>query len=121
MEEIEITFLDIDVTKFEERLKSLGAQKVGDFHYRRIIFDYSDFRLDKAGAWIRLRDEGDKVTFAYKQRIGIDKGASGDEGMFERETIVNDFEATRDILLKIGLVEKMYQENKRTRYVHEAV
>jgi adenylate cyclase class 2 len=41
--------------------------------------------------------------------------------MLESETIVESFDRTRDILLKIGLIEKMYQENKRTRYILDGV
>lgn len=118
MEEIEIKFLEIDPTKVEKDLLSLGAKKAGDYHYRRIVFDYPDFRLDNRGAWLRLRDEGDKITFTFKQRLGRSAHAHvNDEGMYERETIVEDFDATREILLKTGLIEKMYQENKRTIYV----
>jgi adenylate cyclase class 2 len=123
MEEIEITYIDIDTKKIEEKLLALGAEKVGDFHYKRIIFDYPDFRLDKEASWVRLRDEGDKVTLTFKKRLGenLRDKLDGDEGMYERETIVSDFEATREILLKIGLTEKMYQENKRTRYMLDGV
>ncbi len=82
------------------------------------MFDYPDFRLDKQGAWVRLRDEGDKITFTFKQRLAKAFNAGeNDDGMYERETTVGDFDTTREILLKTGLIEKMYQENKRTRYV----
>ncbi len=92
MEEIEIKFLNIDPKIIEEKLLSIGAKKASDYHFKRIIFDYSDFRLDKQGAWIRLRDEGDKVTLAFKQRISKDyESLAGDEGMYEREIIVSDF------------------------------
>jgi adenylate cyclase class 2 len=37
--------------------------------------------------------------------------------MYERETEVESFDATADILRKIGLVDKFYFENKRTRYM----
>lgn len=123
MEEIEITYIDIDTKKIEEKLLALGAEKVGDYHYKRIVFDYPDFRLDKESAWIRLRDEGDKITLTFKQRLGenLRDKLDGDEGMYERETTVGDFEATREILLKMGLVEKMYQENKRERYILDGV
>lgn len=120
MEEIEIKFLDINPEFIKQKLVSLGAKKVGDFHYRRIVMDYPDFRLDKQCSWVRLRDEGDKVTLTFKQRLGtgdMRNNLTGDDGMYERETIVEDFEATHEILLKIGLIEKMYQENKRTRYI----
>src|SRR3989344_3585262 len=108
MEEIELTYIDIDTDKIERKLIALGAKKAGDYHYRRIVFDYPDFSLDKQAAWVRLRDEGDKITLAFKQRLGenVRDKLDGDDGMYERETF-----------LKIGLIEKMYQENKRTRYI----
>ncbi len=123
MEEMELTFIDIEKDKIERKFIELGAKKVGDYHYRRIVFDYPDFRLDKQSSWVRLRDEGDKVTFAFKQRLGenLRDKLTGDDGMYERETEVKDFDATRDILLKIGLIEKMYQENKRERYTLDGV
>ena len=122
MEEIEIKFLNIDRAELEKKLLNLGATKVGDYHYRRIVFDYPDFRLDAQGAWLRLRDEGEKITLTFKQRLAKDIASlAGDEGMYEKETLVDDFDATREILLKTGLIEKMYQENKRTRYILEGV
>ncbi|MES2225434.1 MAG: class IV adenylate cyclase [Patescibacteria group bacterium] len=122
MEEIELTYIDIPEGELLKKLSEAGAQKVGDYHYRRIVFDYPNFRLDKEGAWLRLRDEGDKVTFTFKQRIGDDlTKLTGDDGMYECETVVEDFDATREILLKLGLIEKMYQENKRTRYLVDGV
>jgi adenylate cyclase class 2 len=123
MEEIEIKFLEINPELLEKQLLEFGAKKVGEYHYRRIVFDYPDFRLDKQSAWLRLRDEGDKITFTFKQRLGINNRdtLSGDEGMYERETTVGDFDATREILLKAGFIEKMYQENKRTRYLLDGV
>ncbi|MCP6726643.1 MAG: class IV adenylate cyclase [Patescibacteria group bacterium] len=123
MEEIELTYINIDKKELEQKLIALGAQKVGDYHYRRIVFDYPDFQLDKQSSWVRLRDEGNKVTLAFKQRLGesVRDKLTGDDGMYECETVVEDFDKTREILLKIGLIEKMYQENKRTRYVLDGV
>lgn len=123
MEEIELTYIDIDTGKIEERLIELGAVKEGDFHYRRIVFDYPDFSLDKKAAWVRLRDEEERVTLTFKQRLGdeLRDKLTGDDGMYEREVVVDSFEGTREILVKIGLIEKMYQENKRTRYVLDGV
>lgn len=119
MEEFEIKFLDIEKEKVESKLKELGAQKVGEYHYRRTIFDHADFRLDANSSFLRLRDEREQVTLAFKQRLGVVEGSlvGDDEGMYEREVTVSNFDATRDILLRSGLIEKMYQENRRTRYV----
>lgn len=123
MEEIEIKFLEIDREKLEAKLIELGAKKIGDYNYRRIVFDYPDMRLDKDAAWLRLRDEGERVTLSFKQRLGVKQHDAllQDDGMYEQEIEVSDFDATRDILLRTGLSEKMYQENKRTRYVLDGV
>lgn len=122
VQEIEIKFLNIDRINLEQKLISIGAKKVADYHYRRVLFDYPDFSLDNKGSWLRLRDEGDKITLAFKQRLGRNTHSlKGDEGMYERETTVGDFDAIREILLNTCLIEKMYQENKRTRYIFDGV
>jgi len=118
MEEIEVKFLNINSTLIEKKLKEIGARKIFKKLYKRKAFDYPDLRLDKAGAWLRLRDEGDKITLAFKQRIGVKThdGKTNDKGMEEIEVEVNDFEKTADILSRIGFKEKHYAENKRIRY-----
>jgi len=122
-EEIEVKFLNIDVPAIEAKLQAIGAEKVGDFFYRRRVFDYPDWRLDKAHSWLRLRDEGDKITLSFKKRMGAEKhdGTGNDEGMEEIEILVNNFDETAQLLLGIGLIEKHYVENKRTRYIKEGV
>lgn len=122
MEEIEVKFLNVNPEELQKKLKSIGAEKVGDFSYRRRVFDYPDWRLDKKGAWLRLRDEGDKITLSFKQRLGMSKDGKGnDEGMEETEIIVNDFIKTAQLILKLGFVEKHFAENKRTRWVKDGV
>jgi len=118
VEEIEVKFLNIDPVKIEEKLKETGAKKVFEKLYRRRVFDRPDLRFDKLGAYIRLRDEGDKITLTFKQRLGVKThdGTTNDEGMEETEIKVNDFEKTAEFLRKIGLEEKFYEENKRIRY-----
>mgnify|MGYP000956228617 CR=1 FL=1 len=118
MEEIEVKFLNINPTSLQAKLKKIGAKKVGHYFYRRQMFDYADWRLDKKSAWVRLRDEGDKITLAYKQRLGVKShsGKHNDGGMQEIEIEVSDFDKTSAILLSTGLVKKYYQENKRIRW-----
>lgn len=122
MEEIEVKFLNIDKAATEAKLRGIGAMKAGEYLYRRQVFDYPDLRLDKEGAWIRIRGEGDKVTLGYKQRIGRGEEPNGnDAGMHEIEVEVSDFAKTADFLHKLGLVDKFYFENKRARYMKEGI
>lgn len=122
MEEIEVKFLNVDKDKLEEKLLAIGAHKVGDFFYRRRVFDYPDWRLDADHSWLRLRDEGEKITLSFKKRLGVGEHANGnDAGMDETEIVVSDFDTTADMLFKLGFIEKHYAENKRTRYVKEGI
>ncbi len=119
MEEIEVKFLDIDVGQIEKKLVTMGAKKVGDYLYIAKTFDHPDARLHSDNSWIRLRDEVDKITLAYKKRIGVTShdGSTSDEGMQEIQIEVDSFENTEKLLLAIGLIEKFKQEKKRTKYV----
>ena len=78
---------------------------------RRRNFDYDDHRLEKIGGWIRVRDEGDKVTLTYKQLS--DRTLHGTK---EIEVVVNDFDKTCDLLISIGMISKAYQETKREKW-----
>jgi len=82
------------------------------------VFDYPDLRLNDRGAYLRLRDEGDKITLTFKQRLGVKShdGKTNDEGMEEIEIKVSDFEKTAELLTKMGLKEKFYEENRRIRH-----
>ena len=123
MEEIEVKFLNIDPEAIQKKFADIGAKKSGEYFYRRRVFDYPDWRLDKQGAWLRLRDEGDRITLSFKQRLGIKShdGNESDDGMEEVEIIVDDFDKTALLLVRIGFVEKHYAENKRIRWVKEEV
>lgn len=115
MEEIEAKFLDIEPGAVEAKLKALGAKREFERTYRVITFDYSDLRLNEEAAWVRLRDEGDQITLAFKQRLGVKKGQN-DSGMMEHEVIVSDFETTAQIFRSIGLSEKFHEEKRRIRW-----
>ncbi|MAZ67718.1 hypothetical protein CL652_03040 [bacterium] len=120
MQEFEGIWLDVDVAELEGKLKELGAERVGEYLYRRKVFDYPDLRLDSDGAWVRLRDEGEKVTLTFKKRIRGEAHGK-DEGMIEHEVEVSDFETTARLLESIGLALKFYEENKRVRWQLDGV
>lgn len=123
MEEIEAKFLDVDPVEIQKKLAAIGAEKVGEYFYRRRVFDYPDWRLDKAHSWLRIRDEGDRVTLGFKQRIGADRhdGSTSDTGMEELEVVVSDFDTTAALLFRLGFIEKHYAENRRIRWKKGAV
>lgn len=129
MEEFEVKFLNIDQKKIEQKLKAIGAKKEFEILYRVKVFDFPDFRMNAEAAWVRMRDEGDKIILTYKKRLGvpvkngkIDKaGATNDEGMKEVSVAVDDFDKTTEFLHSIGLVDKFYEEKRRIRYVFNGI
>lgn len=123
MEEIEAKFLNINVEEFKKILEKEGAIFIDSFEYKRKVYDFEGLTLSKNNnAWVRLRDEGEKITLAYKERMGIDKNNKlKDLGMKETEIVVSDFNLTDQFLKSIGLIEKFYEENKRERYLLDNV
>ena len=118
-EEYEVKFLDIDPITIEKKILAIGGKQEYDRVVKSRTFDYPGFPLNKIGAWVRLRDDGNNGIFlAYKQRLGIkdDNGKTNDKGMEEHEVRVDDFEEANQILLKIGLIEKFIEEKRRVSY-----
>jgi adenylate cyclase, class 2 len=111
--EIEAKFADIDISAVRKKLKSAKAVLEHPERFmRRKNFDYPDLRLQKIGGWVRVRDEGDKVTMSYKQ---LNERTL--HGMKEISFIVEDFEKACGFLVSIGLEEKAYQETKREKWL----
>lgn len=121
MEEIEVKFLDIDPLEMEKKILDLGGVKIFDRLFKRRVFDYPDLRLNAQGAFLRVRDEGDKITLGYKQRIGIGQKGENDKGMEEIEVVVSDFNKTCELILAFGFIEKFYVENRRISYQYNGV
>jgi|SRR3989344_3078620 len=118
MEEFEITFLEVDVPELEKKLLSIGAKKVGEYDYKRLLMDYPDFRLNENHSWLKLRTDGEETTLSYKQRLGVksDDGSIPDDGMKEIEIVVDDFQKTFELLKALGFIIKREAENRRIRY-----
>lgn len=119
-EEYEAKWLGVDPDEIIAKLEKLGAKKQFDRQYRVRIFDYPGLPLNEKAAWLRVCDEGDKVTMSYKQRLGDHRDKSGktnDDGMLEQEVIVSDFDVTADILHSLGMIDKFYEEKRRVRYL----
>ena len=110
--EIEAKFLDIDPNSLREKLKALDAKLVyPERMMSRKVFDFPDHRLEKEGAWIRVRNEGDKITLSYKKLV--DRSLHGTK---EITVVVNDFDETCNLLLALGFKQDSFQETKREKW-----
>ena len=114
--EIEAKILKINKEALEKKLIEIGAKKIEDIFFRSISFDFNGYPLDVENSWIRLRDNGKKVTLAYKKRLGVTSSNGDDAGMEEIEVSVSNYEDTALLLKRIGMIEKFSQEKKRTTW-----
>lgn len=105
--EIEAKFLDVDFNLMREKLSQLGGKCIQPMRLmRRTLIEPPE--LEARHAFIRVRDEGDKVTLAYKQFDTISL-----IGAKEIEVTVSDFEDTIALLEQAGLTTKAFQETRR--------
>jgi adenylate cyclase, class 2 len=108
--EIEAKFLDVDFDEIRAKLTKLGATLEQPMRLmRRYTFDNAYMKRGK-DSFVRVRDEGSKVTATYKQFDSLSL-----HGTKEIEIEVNDFEQTVSLMREIGAGEDnhSYQESKR--------
>src|ERR1035437_2802080 len=106
--EYEATFLNVNKEQARENFKKVGAVLVRpEYVQRRIPFDLPKEKRSE-DAWLRVRDEGDKVTLSLKIVDG-EKIENQKELCLE----VNNFDDAVNLLESIGCEPKAYQETKR--------
>lgn len=106
--EIEAKFLNVDFDEIRAKLKQRGAVCEQPMRLmRRVIIEPPE--LAKKDAFLRVRDEGDKVTLTYKQ---FDDHTSL-HGTKEIEVQVSDFDTTIALLQQVGLDYRSFQESRR--------
>jgi adenylate cyclase class 2 len=114
--EYEATFENINKDRMRERLKQVGAKLVRpEFKSRRVTLNLPAGH-EIQNAWIRVRDNGKKVTQTLKI---VANGKI--ENQQELEIEVENFEDTLEFLEKIGCRKKSYQETKREKWELDGV
>jgi adenylate cyclase class 2 len=106
--EYEATFTNIDKDEMRAKLKKAGAKLVRpEFLQKRTVFELPKGHKIKGG-WLRVRDEGDKITMSLKVVDGTK--------IYNQKEInleINDFEKANQFLSTLGCKKKAYQESKR--------
>ena len=105
--EIEVKFLHVNHEEVRAKLREAGAVCEKPMRLmRRVTFDSAAMKAKNG--WIRVRDEGDKITIGYKQTDSLDI-----DGTKEIETVVGDFEAAVAIFKQLEIDGGSFQESKR--------
>lgn len=106
--EWEVKFLNIDKENLREKLKSFGAKLVkSETLFKRAVF-YLPKGHEIEGGWLRVRDEGDKITMSLKATVN-----GSVDNQKETMVVVDNYDNARQLLTDIGCIEKAYQETKR--------
>lgn len=92
-----------DKNIIRSKLQELGAVKHGHWLFRVQVFTNP---LVETNPYIRIRDEGHKITMTYKT-----KGTK--DFVNEQEVIIDDFDTGVNIMLGLGCEKKYYYEKLR--------
>jgi adenylate cyclase class 2 len=105
--EIEVKFLAVDHDDIRAKLAAIGATLETPMRLmRRVTIDSG--AMKQKDAFLRVRDEGNKVTMTYKQFDALSV-----DGAKEIEIEVSHFQDTVDLLAAAGLVQGSFQETRR--------
>src|SRR5574344_1607803 len=106
--EYEATFINVDKDEVRQRLTMAGAKLVRpEFLQRRIIFDLPPGKQDPS-RWLRVRDEGDRITLSLKV-------VDGDriENQQELCLTVNNMDDAAELLTVIGCRQGLSRNQAR--------
>lgn len=113
--EYEAKFVNVDVDDIRDRLRKFGAKLEKPMRLmRRVTIDSAGMK--KKGAFVRVRDEGDRITITYKQFDALSA-----DGAKEHEVVVSDFDETVALFAAVGLPHGSFQESKRETWVFDDV
>lgn len=105
--EIEAKFVNIDHDVIRSQLKELGAVLEHPMRLmKRVTIDSP--QMKEKNAFVRIRDQGDKVAITYKQFDELSVA-----GAKEIEMDVSDFDAAVKLFAAAGLPHSSFQESKR--------
>lgn len=106
--EIEVKFLNVSFDDIRAKVAALGGECKTPMRLMRRVAIENDFMRTGKDAFLRVRDEGDKVTFTYKQFDSLSV-----DGAKEIEVEVSDYDKTVAILAQAGLPAHTSQQTKR--------
>lgn len=105
--EYEVKFVNIDIDAIRERLLAKEAKlEVPMRLMRRVTIDTPEMKAKNA--FVRVRDQGDKVVITYKQFDALSV-----DGAKEHEIVVSDFDEAIALFVAAGLPYGSFQESKR--------
>lgn len=113
--EIEVKFLNVGIDDIRQRLTVAGAHLEQPMRQmKRALIEEEHHAAENM--FIRIRDEGDKVTLCLKKKTKLPEESTIDS-TYEIETTVGDFDKTIELFDAAGWKYMTYQESKRETWV----
>ena len=113
--EFEATFIDVNIDDLRKKLIAMNAKLIRpETLMKRVIF-YTPIRMKNS--WLRVRDEGDRITMSLKQILGNNKI----EEQKEIELKINNFDEGVNFLKALDAKQKAYHETKRESWEYRGV
>ena len=114
--EYEATFTNIDKEEIRARLREAGATLVRpEFLMKRVVFELPTGH-EIPGGWLRVRDEGDKITMSLKVVNG-----NKIENQKEIQVVIDNFSEGVSLLENLGAERKALQESRRELWLLDEV
>lgn len=108
--EIEVKFVEVGIEDVRARLEAAGAICEQPMRLmKRALIEEPHHEAEHS--FIRVRDEGNKVTLTFKRRV--DPHAPTIDSVKEIEVTVSSFDDTVELLREAGWTYKTFQESKR--------
>ena len=102
--EYEYQFYNYDKSTIIKSIKNIGFKNKGQFIFRIMLFTHP---LNTPGTYIRIRDEGYRITLTYKTK---DPKSNFEN---EDEVLIDNFDNGVKILFSLGCKKKFYYEKIR--------
>ena len=109
--EYEYSYYNFNKEDIISKIKSLNYKFKGTYLFRVQTFIHP---LKKNKTYIRVRDEGHRITMTHKL-------LSDNDFDDETEVNVNDFDSAVELLLNIGCIKNYYYEKIREIWVNENI
>jgi adenylate cyclase class IV len=106
--EYEQAFYNFNKEDILSKIKNINGNYQGTYLFRVQVLIHP---FEKPGTYIRVRDEGFRITMTYKYQGPKDKFQD------EKEVIIDNFDMGVEILLGIGCKKKYYYEKIREIWV----
>jgi len=113
--EFEALYPNVDETKLRQQLLDLGGvcSVPRRLMRRQVLYPPKDPNRTLPFLWVRVRDEGDKITASVKGHDGSDSITAQTEVSIK----VDSYQKAIDFALALGCTKKTYQENYRETWI----